>query len=517
MFVRMTQRRHSVAPEPHARHARYLAHVAQDLLKRILQVYVALTRSELLLRCWKKRTPNPNESLHSKLWLRCFKVKNAHLSRVTFAATDTVLIHNFGYEDSSLLVRLGLGLQEPKRNPDLKGTPTRRTPKRFRVQPVEDAAAYAPGIPARPRHLVAIINPFGGKKTCAAIYEHHAAPLLRRAAIAVTVSTTTHSGHAEFIAEEAAGTPGVNGVLVVGGDGIVAEAANGLIKYAVKVQGAKLNDRTASLPKTSIKLGVIPGGSTNAFFMSLQGTESPVTATLQVIMGCNLHVDVGAVYVEDRLLQFTVCGLHVGFLGALLETSVKLRTLGPIRDVIGATKEILRNRSYSCTMRFLEPAKQRSSPYDDIVCSADCRVCSASETDNESGVWTERNGDYHLIMIPLQSLECRYCKYGVSPACHSGDGTADLLLVPKSSMVNIVSDKLSLVHFRDHLKRTSLEAFRSSEIHCKMDPSVPINLDGELRYLPNFVMRVHRQRLAVFCRGREPVSSLDLSRASNNF
>ncbi|KAF2367406.1 Basic leucine zipper domain Maf-type [Trinorchestia longiramus] len=103
------------------------------LLKRILQVYVDLTRSELLLRCWKKRTQNPNKNLHSKLCLRCSKVKKAHLSRVTFAATDTALVYNFGYEDSSLLVRLGLGLQEPKRNPDSEGTPTRRTPKRCRV------------------------------------------------------------------------------------------------------------------------------------------------------------------------------------------------------------------------------------------------------------------------------------------------------------------------------------------------------------------------------------------------
>ncbi|KAF2361549.1 G protein-coupled receptor rhodopsin-like [Trinorchestia longiramus] len=132
-----------VAPEPHARHARYLAHLPQDLLKRILQVYVDLTRSELLSRCLKKRTQNPYESLHSKLW--CSKVKNAHLSRVTFAPTDTVLDHNFGYEDGSFLLLLGVGLQEPKRNPDSEGIPTRRTPKRRWEQPVEDAAAHAPG------------------------------------------------------------------------------------------------------------------------------------------------------------------------------------------------------------------------------------------------------------------------------------------------------------------------------------------------------------------------------------
>ncbi|KAF2358193.1 Glycosyl transferase family 8 [Trinorchestia longiramus] len=113
-----------VAPEPHVHRARYLTHLLQDLLKRILQMYVDLTRSKLLSRGLKKRTQNPNESLYSKLWLRCSKVKNARLSRVTFAATDTLLDHNFGNEDGSLLVRLDLGLQKPKRNLDSEGTPT---------------------------------------------------------------------------------------------------------------------------------------------------------------------------------------------------------------------------------------------------------------------------------------------------------------------------------------------------------------------------------------------------------
>ncbi|KAF2362403.1 Dynein heavy chain ATP-binding dynein motor region D5 [Trinorchestia longiramus] len=88
---RFVERHRASPPEPHARHARYLAHLPQDLLKRILQVYVDLTRSELLLRCLKKWTQNPNESLHSKLWLRCSKAycnKNLYLTK---AVTEKAL------------------------------------------------------------------------------------------------------------------------------------------------------------------------------------------------------------------------------------------------------------------------------------------------------------------------------------------------------------------------------------------------------------------------------------------
>ena len=48
------------------------------------------------------------DSLHSKLWEKCHKIKYGHLENVYFSACDTMLVHNFGKTSGSLLVRMGL-------------------------------------------------------------------------------------------------------------------------------------------------------------------------------------------------------------------------------------------------------------------------------------------------------------------------------------------------------------------------------------------------------------------------
>jgi hypothetical protein len=93
-------------------------------------------------------------SLHSKLWLKCAKVKNSQLQRVQFAAADTVMIHNFGDARGSLLGRMGMSTEATKARCVAKdsATPPRtpRPPKRRRVDGGDQAAAgpsadYVPG------------------------------------------------------------------------------------------------------------------------------------------------------------------------------------------------------------------------------------------------------------------------------------------------------------------------------------------------------------------------------------
>jgi hypothetical protein len=124
-------------PAPHSTKKLYLSGLSPDLLIHVFRVYLDLTAPALLQRCMKKRTQNPNESLHSKLWKRCSKVKNSQLPRVQFAAADTVMIHNFGTARGSLLGRLGMSTQAWKEKSAAKdmsspsGTP--RPPKRRRT------------------------------------------------------------------------------------------------------------------------------------------------------------------------------------------------------------------------------------------------------------------------------------------------------------------------------------------------------------------------------------------------
>ena len=71
-------------PAPHSTKSLYLSNLDPALLKRVFDVYRDLTQTDLLQRCNKQRTQNANESLHSKLWLKCPKVKHCSLARVKF-------------------------------------------------------------------------------------------------------------------------------------------------------------------------------------------------------------------------------------------------------------------------------------------------------------------------------------------------------------------------------------------------------------------------------------------------
>lgn len=79
-----------------------------DILQKIHSVYKDLTSQDLLERCLKGRTQNPNESLHSKLWAKCSKSKFSGYDKDLFAAQLTVLQHNFGFEEGSPLPILGI-------------------------------------------------------------------------------------------------------------------------------------------------------------------------------------------------------------------------------------------------------------------------------------------------------------------------------------------------------------------------------------------------------------------------
>ena len=79
----------------------------------------------------------------------------------------------------------------------------------------------------------------------------------------LTVAETSRRGHASRLAQGAA-ADAVEAVVVLGGDGTLNEAANGLAG-------------------TSTALGVLPGGSTNVFARSIGMTNDPIAATGELL------------------------------------------------------------------------------------------------------------------------------------------------------------------------------------------------------------------------------------------
>ncbi len=79
----------------------------------------------------------------------------------------------------------------------------------------------------------------------------------------VTMAETNRRGHASRLAQRGA-ADGLDAVVVLGGDGTLNEAANGLAR-------------------TTTALGVLPGGSTNVFARSIGMTNDPIEATGELL------------------------------------------------------------------------------------------------------------------------------------------------------------------------------------------------------------------------------------------
>lgn len=83
----------------------------------------------------------------------------------------------------------------------------------------------------RPRSLIVLVNPVGGKGRARTVWANVSEPVMAAAGINVEVHETQYAGHAEEMLKSlpAERLLSVDGVVVVGGDGIASEAINGIV------------------------------------------------------------------------------------------------------------------------------------------------------------------------------------------------------------------------------------------------------------------------------------------------
>lgn len=63
------------------------------------------------------------------------------------------------------------------------------------------------------------------------------------------------------------------------------QVLNALVLRTAKEKGVNSDDPNAELPQPSVRVGVIPGGSTDTVAYSLHGTTDIMTSVLHIILG----------------------------------------------------------------------------------------------------------------------------------------------------------------------------------------------------------------------------------------
>lgn len=79
-----------------------------EQLELVKEVYERLSSNEMMQRCLRGLTQNPNESFHSRIWRYCPKHVNATKKKLDFATAHATCDYNVGYVSSNLHQLLGL-------------------------------------------------------------------------------------------------------------------------------------------------------------------------------------------------------------------------------------------------------------------------------------------------------------------------------------------------------------------------------------------------------------------------
>ena len=85
--------------------------LAKDVAEKVKEVYVRLGHPDLLDRCLQGKTQNANESLHSKVWLKCPKTGFVGLMRVCAATCLAIAEFNQGFGSTVTRSYAIMGLQ----------------------------------------------------------------------------------------------------------------------------------------------------------------------------------------------------------------------------------------------------------------------------------------------------------------------------------------------------------------------------------------------------------------------
>ncbi|KAG8439884.1 hypothetical protein GDO86_005883 [Hymenochirus boettgeri] len=324
----------------------------------------------------------------------------------------------------------------------------------------------------RPKHLLVYINPYGGCKKGKQIYEKKVAPLFSAAGIAADVVVTEYANHARDNLYDV-NLEKYDGIVCVGGDGMFSEVLHGLIGRVQKDSHIDHNNPSACLSRCSIRIGIVPAGSTDCVCYATVGINDPVTSALHIILGDCQPLDVCSIHHKKNFLKYSVSLLGYGFYGDVLKGSENNRWLGPARYDFSGFKTFLTHHWYEGTVSF-QPAKWViGSPRDNKPCTSGCHVCRQSSKqlqelqkeqncrfEHSEEEWTTIKGKFMAINAVSLSCACPRSPKGLSPAAHLADGSADLILVRKCSRLNFLRHLIRHTSKKDQFEFPFVEVYR---------------------------------------------------------
>lgn len=210
-----------------------------------------------------------------------------------------------------------------------------------------------------PPRMLVILNPRSGRGRSSKVFHGLVEPIFKLAGFKLEVVKTTSAGHARSLASSVDFSTCPDGIICVGGDGIVNEVLNGLLR--------RDNQKEA----ISIPIGIIPAGSDNSLVWTVLGVKDPVSAAIAIVKGGLTATDVFAVeWIQTGVIHFGMTVTYFGFVSDVLELSDKYqKRFGPLRYFVAGVLKFLCLPKYNFEMEYLpaskEPADHTGNVFDD--------------------------------------------------------------------------------------------------------------------------------------------------------
>ncbi|TVU32010.1 hypothetical protein EJB05_23726 [Eragrostis curvula] len=242
-----------------------------------------------------------------------------------------------------------------------------------------------------PPKILVILNPRSGHGRSSKVFHGKVEPIFKLAGFKMEVVKTTHAGHAKSLVSTIDFCSCPDGIVCVGGDGIVNEVLNGLLSR---------DDQNAAV---SIPIGIIPAGSDNSLVWTVLGVKDPLSAALSIVRGGLTPIDVFAVeWIQSGAIHFGTTVSYFGFVSDVLELSEKYQKhFGPLRYFVAGFLKFLCLPKYSFELEYLptsdvdgaehkiveeQEKAHESDLYDDVIrrSRAEClpRASSLSSIDS---------------------------------------------------------------------------------------------------------------------------------------
>ncbi|XP_009593622.1 sphingoid long-chain bases kinase 1 [Nicotiana tomentosiformis] len=199
-----------------------------------------------------------------------------------------------------------------------------------------------------PPRMLVILNPRSGRGRSSKVFHDKVEPIFKLAGFKLEVVKTTSAGHAKKLASTVDFSTCPDGIICVGGDGIVNEVLNGLL--------SRDNQKEA----ISIPIGIIPAGSDNSLVWTVLGVRDPVSAAIAIVKGGLTATDVFAVeWVQSGRIHFGTTVTYFGFVSDVLELSEKYqKRFGPLRYFVAGFLKFMCLPKYSFEVEYLPAQKE---------------------------------------------------------------------------------------------------------------------------------------------------------------